>query len=167
MTKHIAAHTLLLIVVLYFSLPSISFSENSTNPSKKKIELTTLQVEQSIKLLPFFLKYSANKKKSVELATPTSLNQRAIKHGFQNYQEFLKSASVIMMAYTYLQLKSNEAVLSNQISKLKPDIAKAFKPQMESLAKSIKRYEEELSPVTVRAVLPYMSNIGAILNANK
>ena len=167
MTRHIGAHTFLFVAILYFALPSILFSDNNTKSAKKKIELTKLQVEQSIKLLPFFLKNSAERKKSKVKITPASLNQLAVKYGFKNYQEFLKSASVIMMAYAYLQLKSNEALLLNQISKLKPEIAKSFKPQMQSMSKLIEGYEKKLSPVTVKAVIPYMSKIGQILKYNK
>ena len=163
----IGRHTFLLTVIFSFVLPFISFSENNTDVAKKKIKLTKLQVEQSIKLLPFFLKNSAERKKSKVKITPESLNKLAIKYGFKNYQEFLTSSSAIMMAYAYLQLKSNEALLLNQISKLKPKVAKSFKPQMQSLSKSIETYEKKLSPITVKAVIPYMSKIGQILKQNK
>ena len=163
-TLHI--YTFLLIASCYLSLPLTSSAEQ-TLASEEKVKLTTTEVKNALEILPYFLKNSADKKKYTLEISPEELNKLAVKHGFKNYQEFLKSASVIMMAYAYLQLKSNEALLLNQISKLKPEIAASFQAQMRSLAKSIKIYEKKLSPVTVKAVIPYMPKIGKILKSTK
>ena len=166
MKENLRRYTFLLILTYGISLPCSSFAESASQPAEKII-LTSKQVENSLKILPYFLKNSSNKKRSVATITPQKLNQLAVKNGFTNYQEFLKSASAIMMAYAYLQLKSNEAVLLNKISKLKPEVATAFQPQMKSLAKSIEAYEKNLSPLTVKAVIPYMSRIAQILKSDK
>ena len=160
--------TLFLAVTMFALLPVTAFAEKGTRAEKReKIVLTAHQVEQTVKLLPYFLKNAKGEKGKLK---PEDLNAIAVKSGFKDYHEFLKSASVIMMAYAYLQLKSNEALLLNQISKVKktnPDVAKSFQPQMDALAKSIKKYEKDLSISTVKAVIPYIPEIGAILKASK
>ena len=157
------------ILLLIYSMlsPFSSFADNSEQAAGI-IKLTPQQVDNALKILPYFLKNS-NKKTTIHdsTITPEELNQLAVTNGFKNYQEFLKSASAIMMAYAYLQLKSNEAVLQSRISRLKPEVATTFQPQMKSLANSIKAYEKHLSADTVKAVIPYMSRIEKILASNK
>ena len=169
MKKHLPVTALFRAIAIFALLPVTAFAEKGTPQAEKteKIVLTAEQVERTVKLLPYFLKNAKGKKGKLK---PEDLNAIAIKNGFKDYHEFLKSASVIMMAYAYMQLKSNEALLSNQISKVKktnPDVAKSFQPQMDALAESIKKYEKNLSVTTVKAVIPYMTKIGAILKASK
>ena len=161
------AGVVILILLCSVLFPFSSFSDDSTQ-STGIITLTPQQVENVLKILPYFLKNS-NKTTTTpgSTITPQELNQLAVKNGFKNYQEFLKSASAIMMAYAYLQLKSNEAVLMSKISRLKPEVATTFQAQMHSLAKSIQAYEKHLSPDTVKAVIPYMSKIDEVLKTNK
>jgi hypothetical protein len=157
----------LLIVLISASLPLYAQEKSETIP-KKKIELTKQQVEQSIKLLPYFLKNVYKGKKGTQIKLDEKeLNKLATENGFRDYQEFLKSSSAVMMAYAYLKLKTSEAMLSSQLKKIKPETAKTFKPQMDSIEKAIKAYEKELSPVTVKAIIPYMTQIEKILKSNR
>jgi len=158
---------LFFILIFFTTIPLIS-EEKKKSDSIDKIELNKQQVEQSIKLLPYFLKNiyktKKNNKKDLDIEV---LNKLATDNGFKDYKEFLKSSSAIMMAYAYLKLKINEAMLSDQLLKIKPETAEAFKPQMESIEKAIKAYEKELSPVTVKAIIPYMTQIEKILKSNR
>jgi len=157
----------ILILLIFASLPLISQEKGKTT-SDQKIKLNKQQVEQSIKLLPYFLKNIYKQKKDTQLnLNIEALNKVATDNGFQNYQEFLKSSSAIMMAYAYLKLKMNQAMLSTQLQKIKPETAKSFKPQMDSIEKTIKAYEKKLSPITVKAIIPYMTQIEKILKSNR
>ena len=168
MKKYLPVTALFWTITICVLLPLVTFAEKGTKPEKtEKIVLTAQQVEHTVKLLPYFLKNAKGGKGKLK---PEDLNTIAIKNGFKDYHEFLQSASMVMMAYAYLQLKSNEALLANQISKVgktNPDVAKSFQPQMDALAESIKKYEKNLSVSTVKAVLPYMPKIGAILKSSK
>jgi hypothetical protein len=165
--QYIAIRRIFLLLLIFISLPLLS-DEKHKSASIKKIELTKEQVEHSIKLLPYFLKniYKTQKDTKINLNVET-LNKLATDNGFKDYKEFLKSSSAIMMAYAYLKLKTNEALLSAQIQRIKPEMAKAFKPQMKSIEEAIEAYEKELSPVTVKAIIPYMAQIEKILKSNR
>ena len=151
------------ILFIVISLPLMAQEKKFS-----KIILNKQQVKEAIKLLPYFLKNIYTNKKDTKINLNIELlNKLATDNGFNNYQEFLKSSSTIMMAYAYLKLKSDEAMLLDQLKKVKPEIAKAFKPQMHSFKKTLQAYEEKLSPLTVKAVIPYITKIKQILKSNR
>ena len=127
-------------------------------------EIKTSDVENCLKLLPSFLE---NLKTSPENQDIAGLNNLAQANGFKTYSEFLKTASTILKAYSYLKLRAKTFLLMEKIKKLPPDKAALFKKSMNSIQKTLATYEKQLSPVTVKAVIPYFTRIDAIMNRSR
>ena len=155
------------VFLLMSSVCFYAFSEEQKTPggnpvaASARIELTASDVERCVKLLPYFLK---NLKTPPEKQDIAGLNSLAQANGFKTYPEFLKTASTVLKAYSYLKLRANAFLLSEKIKKLPPDKAAIFEKSMNSIRKTISAYEKQLSPVTVKAVIPYITRIDAAMN---
>ena len=127
-------------------------------------ELTTSDVENCLKLLPYFLD---NLKTPPDKQNLAGLNSLAQANGFKTYPEFLRTASTVLKAYSYLKLRANTFLLSEKIKKLPPDKAVLFKKSMTSIKNTMVAYEKQLSPLTVKAVIPYITRIDAIMKRGR
>ena len=127
-------------------------------------ELTSSDVENCLNLFPSFLE---NLKTPPEKQDLAGLNTLAQGNGFKTYPDFLKIASTVLKAYSYLKLRANTFLLSEKIKKLPPDKAALFNKSMISIRKTLDTYEKQLSPVTLKAVIPYITRIDAVVNRDR